>query len=73
MILVIYIFLVWQIAMIDDEKVIDKISVDLYNKKVIMRGSGDSVVIFKCSSMNELIDLMDKCKKLLKTEYVAIR
>jgi hypothetical protein len=59
--------------MIDDEKVIDKISVDLYNKKVIMRGSGDSVVIFKCSSMNELIDLMDKCKKLLKTEYVAIR
>jgi hypothetical protein len=59
--------------MIDDEQVIDKISIDLYNKKVIMRGNGDSIVIFKCSSINELIDLMNECKRLLKIENVAIR
>jgi len=56
-----------------NERVLDKISVDLYNKKVVVRGDEGSTVIFRASSINELIDLVDKCKKLVKTEYVTVR
>jgi hypothetical protein len=55
------------------ERVLDKITVDLYNKKVVVRGDEGSTVIFRASSINELIDLVDKCKKLVKTEYVTVR
>jgi len=55
------------------EQVLDKITVDLYNKKVFMRGSEGSRVVFKCSSVTELINLINKCKKLLKVDNVIVR
>jgi hypothetical protein len=55
------------------EQVLDKITVDLYNKKVFMRGSEGSRVVFKCSSVTELIHLMNECKRLLKVDNVIVR
>jgi hypothetical protein len=55
------------------ERVVDKITVDLYNKKVVVMGDEGSLVAFKASSINELIDLMNECKRLLKVENVTIR
>jgi hypothetical protein len=55
------------------ERVLDKITVDLYNKKVVVMGDEGSLVAFKASSINELIDLMNECKRLLKVENVTIR
>jgi hypothetical protein len=59
--------------MIGDERVLDKITVDLYNKKVFVRGSEDSRVVFKCSSVTELINLINECKRLLKVDNVIVR
>jgi hypothetical protein len=55
------------------EHMLDKISVDLYNNKVITRGSDGSIVVFRCSSVTEMINLMNECKKLLKVENVTVR
>jgi len=55
------------------EQVLDKITVDLYNKKVVVGGSEGSRVVFKCSSVTELINLMNECKRLLKTDSVIVR
>jgi hypothetical protein len=55
------------------EQVLDKITVDLYNKKVFMMGSEGSRVVFKCSSVTELIHLMNECKRLLKVDNVIVR
>jgi hypothetical protein len=55
------------------EQVLDKITVDLYNKKVVMRGSEGSRVVFKCSSVTEMIHLMNECKRLLKVDNVIVR
>ena len=54
-------------------KLLDIITVDLYNKKVIGRGEDQSIITFKCSSINELVELIDQCKKMLKTENVIVR
>ena len=54
-------------------KLLDIITVDLYNKKVIVRGEDQSIITFKCSSINELVELIDQCKKMLKTENVIVR
>jgi hypothetical protein len=59
--------------MYSNERVLDKITVDLYNKKVMVMGDEGSLVAFKASSINELIDLMNECKRLLKVENVTIR
>ena len=60
--------------MIDSkEQVLDKITVDLYNKKVVMGGSEGSRVVFKCSSVTELINLMNECKRLLNVGDVIVR
>ena len=59
--------------MYSNERVLDKITVDLYNKKVVVTGDEGSLVAFKASSINELIDLMNECKRLLKVENVTIR
>ena len=59
--------------MYSNERVLDKISVDLYNKKVVVMGDEGSLVAFKASSINELIDLMNECKRLVGTEYVTVR
>jgi hypothetical protein len=59
--------------MYSNERVLDKITVDLYNKKVVVMGDEGSLVAFKASSINELIDLMNECKRLLKVENVTIR
>jgi len=56
-----------------NEQMLDKISIDVYNKKVIARGNDGSMLAFKCSSINELIDLMNECKRLLRTEHVTVR
>jgi hypothetical protein len=60
--------------MIDkNTKVLDIITVDLYNKKVILRGEDQSVITFKCSSITELMELLEQCKKMLKTDNVRVR
>ena len=59
--------------MYSNERVLDKITVDLYNKKVVVMGDEGSLVAFKASSINSLIDLMNECKKLLKVENVTVR
>jgi hypothetical protein len=59
--------------MYSNERVLDKISVDLYNKKVVIRGDEGALVTFKASSINELVDLIGKCKELVGTEYVTMR
>jgi hypothetical protein len=59
--------------MIGDVKLVDKIIVDLYNKKVLLRGDDNSVVTLKCSSINELVELIEECKKLLKTDNILVR
>jgi hypothetical protein len=55
------------------EQVLDKITVDLYNKKVIIRGDDNTLVTFKCSSINEMIELKEKCARLLKTSNFVYR
>jgi hypothetical protein len=55
------------------EQVLDRISVDLYNKKVIVRGEEGTTLTFKCSSINEMFELKEKCGKLLKTEHFIVR
>ena len=54
-------------------KLLDIITVDLYNKKVIVRGEDSSVITFKCSTINELIELVEQCKKMLKSDKVIVR
>lgn len=59
--------------MIGNEKVVDKITVDLYNKKVILRSEDDSVITLRCSTINELVELLEKCKGLLNTDNIIYR
>lgn len=59
--------------MISNEQVIDKITTDMYNKKIIIRGHDNSTIVFKCSTINEFFDLLDKCKNLLKTDTIICR
>ena len=51
-------------------KLLEIIRVDLYNKKIIVEAEDLSVITLKCGSINELIELLDQCKKLIKTENV---
>ena len=54
-------------------KLLDIITVDLYNKKVIVRGEDSSVITFKCSTINALIELVEQCKKMLESDKVIVR
>jgi hypothetical protein len=56
-----------------NEQVVDKISVDLYNKKIFIFGEDNAKVVFRCNTINELVELLDKCKKLLKTDNIKYR
>lgn len=55
------------------EQALDIITVDLYNKKVIIRGEDGATITFKCSTINELVDLKNQCSKLLKSQNFVIR
>ena len=55
------------------EQTLDKISIDLYNKKVIIRGENGTTLTFRCATINELVDLKEKCGKLLKTDNFIYR
>lgn len=55
------------------EQALDTITVDLYNKKVIIRGENKTVITFKCATINELVELKDQCGKLLKSNNFIIR
>lgn len=55
------------------EQALDKITIDLYNKKVIIRGENGTTLTFKCATINELVDLKEKCAKLLKTDIFIYR
>lgn len=59
--------------MIGNERVLDKIVTDLYNKKVIISCEDDSQIVFKCSTINEMMELLEKCKSLLKTDNIICR
>lgn len=56
-----------------DEQVLDRIVIDMYNKKMFFSGSDGSTVAIKCSTINELFDLLEVSKKLLKTENIIVR
>jgi len=56
-----------------NEQLLDKISADLYNKKIFITGEDGTKLIFKCATINEFIELLDECKKLLKTDNVICR
>lgn len=55
------------------EQVLDKISIDLYNKKVTIRGEDGTAITFRCATINELVDLKNECSKLLKSENFVYR
>lgn len=55
------------------EQALDIITVDLYNKKVIIRGEDGTRLTFKCATINELVDLKEKCGKLLKSQNFIVR
>ncbi len=55
------------------EQALDKIAVDLYNKKVIIRGEEGTTITFKCATINELVELKEKCSKLLRSENFIYR
>jgi hypothetical protein len=55
------------------EQALDKISIDLYNKKIIIRGENGTTLTFRCATINELVDLKEKCGKLLKTDNFIYR
>jgi len=55
------------------EQALNKIIVDLYNKKVIIRGENETTLTFRCATINELVALKEKCSKLLKTENFIYR
>jgi hypothetical protein len=55
------------------EQALDRISVDLYNKKVIIKGEHGTTLTFRCATINELVELKEKCGKLLKTENFILR
>jgi len=55
------------------EQALDKVTIDLYNKKIIIRGEEGTALTFKCATINELVDLKEKCARLLKTENFIYR
>ena len=55
------------------EQALDIISIDLYNKKVIIRGDDGSTITFKCATINELVELKDQCGKLLRSQNFIVR
>ena len=55
------------------ESALDKITIDLYNNKVIIRGENGTTLTFRCATINELVELKEKCGKLLKTDNFIYR
>jgi hypothetical protein len=55
------------------EQALDIISVDLYNKKVVIRGEEGSTITFKCATINELVELKEQCGKVLKSNNFVVR
>ena len=55
------------------EQALDIITVDLYNKKVIIRGEDATIITFKCATINELVELKNQCGKLLKSQNFVFR
>jgi hypothetical protein len=55
------------------EQALDTITIDLYNKKVIIQGEDGTTITFKCGTINELVELKDQCGKLLKSRNFVIR
>jgi hypothetical protein len=55
------------------EQALDRITIDLYNKKVIIRGENGTMLTFRCATINELVELKEKCGKLLKTDNFIYR
>jgi hypothetical protein len=55
------------------EQALDKITVDIYNKRVIIRGEHGTTLIFKCASINELVELKQQCSRVLKSENFIYR
>jgi len=55
------------------EQALDRISIDLYNKKVTIRGEDGTAITFRCATINELVDLKKECSQLLKSENFIYR
>jgi len=56
-----------------ENTIIPKIYANLYLKKVTVYTVEGAPVSFKCATINEFVELIDKCKKLLKTDIVISR
>lgn len=55
------------------EQALDIITVDLYNKKIVIRGEDATTITLKCSTINELVELKEECSQLLKSKNFAYR
>lgn len=55
------------------EDLVAKLFVDVLAKKVTLYGVDGAILKFKCGTINEFVELIDKCKKLLKTDQVICR
>ena len=55
------------------EQALDSFTVDLYNKKVFITGEQGTTLVFKCATINELVELKQQCAKLLKTKHFTVR
>ena len=55
------------------EDLIPKIFADVYRKKVMLYSVDGTVVNFKCATINEFVELIEKCRQLLKTDNVVCR
>lgn len=59
--------------MIGNEQLTDKIAIDILNKKITVFCEENSKIVFKCSTINELVDLKEKCSQLLKSTNFIYR
>lgn len=55
------------------EDLIPKIYADVYTKKVTLYTHEGTTINLKSSTINEFVELLEKCRQLLKTDQVICR
>jgi hypothetical protein len=55
-----------------NEKMLEQIYVDLYNKKVLFYGDLGTKIVFRCGSVSELVEFVEQSEILLKTDNVIV-
>lgn len=59
--------------MIGNEQVSNRIIIDVLSKKITIKGEEGSSIVFRCSTINELVELKEKCSLLLKSQNFIYR